>query len=87
MNLDELITDLEDVLLADGFGDALIGIGTQFNRQLAVYDWDKCVAILQVHSGMSYDEAVEYMDFNVTGAFVGENTPVFVRRGSLSEHP
>ena len=28
--------------------------------------------------GMSYDEAMEYFDFNVQGAWVGENTPIFL---------
>ena len=27
---------------------------------------------------MDYEEAVEFFDFNVTGAYVGENTPVFL---------
>jgi len=28
--------------------------------------------------GMSYEEAIEYFDFNVTGAYVGEHTPMFI---------
>jgi hypothetical protein len=28
--------------------------------------------------GMTADEAIEYMDFNVTGAYVGEHTPEFI---------
>jgi len=28
---------------------------------------------------MEYDEAVEYFDFNIKGAWVGETTPVFIR--------
>ena len=27
---------------------------------------------------MSRDEALEFFDFNVSGAYVGENTPVFL---------
>ena len=27
---------------------------------------------------MTYEEAMEYFTFNVTGAYVGENTPVFL---------
>ena len=68
-----------EALLADGFEEALIGIGTQFNTELAVYDWQKCVEVL-MRDGMTEDEATEFMDFNVTGAWVGPNTPVFVRR-------
>ena len=28
--------------------------------------------------GMTYKEAVEWMEFNVVGAWVGETTPIFV---------
>ncbi len=65
-------------LLADGFEAALLGLGTQFNTQLAVYDWDKCIDILMQRDGMSRDDALEFMDFNVTGSWVGPNTPVFI---------
>jgi len=69
-------------LYADGFEDALIGVGYQFNTQLAVYDWDKCITILMERDQISLEEAVEFMDFNVTGAWVGNNTPVFVKLNS-----
>jgi|TARA_R110002110_G_scaffold39230_1_gene126990 hypothetical protein len=65
-------------LLADGFEDALIGIGTRFTYEVAVYDQDKCIKILVERDGMDVDEAQEFFDFNVTGAYVGEHTPVFV---------
>tara|TARA_R100000808_G_scaffold18894_1_gene41265 strand:- start:674 stop:928 length:255 start_codon:yes stop_codon:yes gene_type:complete len=66
-----------EALLTDGFEDALIGIGQQFNKVLAVYDKQKCIEILMERDGMTDEEAVEYFDFNVTGAWVGENTPIF----------
>jgi len=31
-------------------------------------------------SGMTYEEAVEYHEFNQAGSYVGERTPVFIRR-------
>lgn len=72
-----LALEENECLLADGFEDALIGI-TEGMNSVAVYDYDSCVHIL-TQQDMSYEEAVEYMDFNVTGAYVGEKTPVFVR--------
>lgn len=72
-------------LLADGFGEALIGVGTRFNAGVAVYDWDKCVKILMERDGLAYDEAVEHMDFNVTGAYVGPHTPIFVHHRTLRQ--
>ena len=44
---------------------------------LAVYDRQKCIEILMERDGMTDEEAVEYFDYNVTGAWVGENTPIF----------
>lgn len=67
-----------EALLADGFEDALIGVGQQFNKTLAVYDRQKCIEILMERDGMSDEEAVEYFEYNVTGAWVGEYTPIFL---------
>lgn len=67
-----------EALLADGFEDALIGVGQQFNKALAVYDRQKCIEILMERDGMSDEEAVEYFEYNVTGAWVGEYTPIFL---------
>jgi len=55
----------------------LIGFGYQFNKTLAVYDRNKCLNIL-MSTGMDYEEAVEYFEFNVVGSYVGETTPVFI---------
>lgn len=69
----------EAALLADGFEDALIGMGTVFsNGPIAVYDFEKRIEVLKKRDGRSDEEAREYMDFNVTGAFAGEHTPAFV---------
>ena len=75
--LDEALVDA-DVLTADGFDDACLGLSCGFGPQRAVYDWDKCVDILMTRDDMTADEAIEYMDFNVTGAYVGEHTPEFI---------
>ncbi len=66
-----------EALLADGFEEAFVGICRRFGQEpLAAYDYDKCLEVLMRE--MSYEEAVEYFDFNVIGAWVGPNTPVFV---------
>lgn len=66
----------EEITLANGFEDAFLGIASQFNRRFAVYDRAKCIEILA--KDMSYDEAEEYFQFNVEGAWVGESTPAFM---------
>ena len=69
----------EEALLADGFEDAFLGMCVVFNRPpLATYDRDKCIEILVKRDGMTYEEAVEFFEFNVSGAWVGENTPIYL---------
>jgi|TARA_R100000482_G_scaffold24765_1_gene7459 hypothetical protein len=74
---DDLMEEFEGALMATGFEEALIGFGYQFNKTLAVYDRTKCLNIL-MSTGMDYEEAVEYFEFNVVGSYVGETTPVFI---------
>lgn len=67
-----------EALLADGFDEALIGIGRRTSQpSLAVYSVEKCIKILC--RDMTEEEAEEYFDFNVCGAWLGENTPLFVK--------
>jgi len=70
---------MEDALKADGFDDAIIGYGTHFNASVVIYNYNRCLEILISRDGMSEDDAIEYMEFNVCGAWMGENTPVFIR--------
>jgi len=77
--LDEHIGDDYSILLADGLDEAFIGIGWQFSVPLAVYDRDKCIEILE-SQGMTPEEAQEYFYFNTQGAYVGEQTPIFLEK-------
>jgi hypothetical protein len=71
---------MDDLLKADGFDDALLGVGRKkCSPDSLVYDYEKCVDILMKRDGMTYEEAVEFMEFNVVDAYVGEHTPIFVR--------
>ena len=77
---DELAEIDPDLLLMDGFDDCIIGICEAFGSlPVVAYDYDKVLANLQA-SGMTFEEAVEYHEFNQAGAYVGERTPVFIRR-------
>ena len=83
----EQLADIdENMLTADGFDDAIIGWtdswGTDDNGGVtrpfrAVYSVRRCIDIL-VADGMPEDEAMEYLEFNTIGAYVGSQTPVFV---------
>ena len=66
----------EECLTADGFEDALVGC-TYGANVVAVYDINKMIEIL-VEEGMEYEDAVEFLDYNVVGAYLGEKTPQYI---------
>ena len=73
------------MLKADGFDGAIMGYGTQFHANVVVYDFEGCVKILIDRDGMTDDEARDFMEYNVTGAWVGSSTPIFFRSKDLTE--
>jgi len=69
----------DEVMFADGFEDAIIGmVHGACRTPVVAYDYHKCVEILVKRDGMDEEEAEEYISFNVTGAYMGELTPLFV---------
>lgn len=71
------------MLKIDGFDNALVGIASVWKDggervDTLIYDGEKIITILCEQSGMSYDEALEYISFNIEDAYVGENTPIIV---------
>lgn len=69
------LTGDEELLFADGFDDAIIGVDAKDNR--VIYSYGLILEQLMLQ-GMEYDEAVEYADFNILGAYVGERTPIYM---------
>ncbi len=63
----------ETFLKADGFDEAIIGVEESSMR--LVYSVRKCIDILC--NDMSLEDACEYFNFNVRGAYVGEKTPIW----------
>ena len=78
--VDEYGEEAETIMFADGFDDAIVGVGNSFGGSLcAIYDTDLIVKQC-MKDGMEYDEALEYFDFNIAGAYVGEQTPIFIHK-------
>jgi hypothetical protein len=78
---DEIRAILEEenpeALLYDGLDSALIGLGRRCGQPtIAVYSYAACVAVFAVQLG--YDGAVEWMEFNVVGGWLGPHTPMVV---------
>ena len=66
----------EEPLRADGFNQAIIG--NEYNTNRVVYSIERMLQILIDRDGMSMEEAIEFFDFNIGGAYVGEMTPMYV---------
>lgn len=72
--------DEENIILLTDLDAALVGIGERIGMPpVAVYDSKKCIEILIESYDMTYEEALEFFDFNITGAYLGESTPIFIR--------
>ena len=63
----------EEFLKADGFDEAIIGVDEVEMR--LIYSVSKCIEILM--RDMSEEEALEYFSYNVSGAYMGEKTPIW----------
>ena len=69
----------ETFMFADGLDDAIIGTAKLWNGpRLVVYSVDRCLDVFVKRDKMTPEEAREYFDFNVAGAYMGELTPLWV---------
>ena len=75
-NLELILESYPDSTLmkADGFDDAVIGI--DITSQRLIYSYTKCIEILM--KSMTGEEAIDYFDYNVRGAYVGPLTPIWM---------
>jgi len=65
-------------LTEDFYDSALIGTATKFDTVVAAYDIELLTQVL-MNQGMSELEALEYMDYNILRAYMGNNTPIYIR--------
>lgn len=67
---------MSGALKFDGLDEAIIGVTAGMSAVL-VYDYDKLVDVFCAQ-GMDTEEAQEWVNFNVVGAYMGEGTPIVV---------
>ena len=70
--------DEPNLLFADGFDEAIAGVVWDGERTRVVYDTELILELLMGRSEMTYEEAVEYFDFNIAGSHMGEYTPLYL---------
>lgn len=66
----------EELLMVDGFDEAVIGV--EALKMRLVYDINKMRTILVERDKMTFEEAMDFLDHNVIGSYVGEQTPIYV---------
>lgn len=75
---DQLASVNPEALCFDGFDEAIIGISERCGQPpLAVYSRSGILEIL-MRDGCTPEEAVEFYEYNMVGAWVGEHTPIVV---------
>ena len=94
MTREEIAEINEEALLIDGFDSAIIGMAERINLgPVVAYDEEKIIDILipqmefEDTEGLTEEEiqiekemmAIEYFEYNIKGAWMGENSPVFIR--------
>lgn len=65
-----------EFLKCDGFDDAVVGY--EIISERLVYDYNMMAEIL-MQEDMTDEDAIEYLDYNVLQAYVGEKTPIFIQ--------
>ena len=81
LTIEEIAEINPEAMMADGFDDAVLGMCVQFGSEpIVAYDYEKCIEILMKRDSLSRIDAIDFMEFNVIGAYVGLDTPVFIMR-------
>jgi hypothetical protein len=61
------------------FDAAILGVAERIGMSpIVAYDTAKILDILCERDGMEGDEALEFFEFNIAGAYVGDRTPIFI---------
>jgi hypothetical protein len=65
-----------DLLTIDGFDEAILGVVERADLMVVCYDRNKIIQVLM--RDMNAQEAWEYYEYNILGAYMGELTPVYL---------
>ena len=70
----------------DGHDNAIRGYGSRINMaDCLIYDVDTIIDNLSTN-GMTHEEALEWFDYNIIGAWMGDSSPVFLYEFNEDEY-
>lgn len=73
-----------ELLFADGYDDCIIGMTFRADVPVVLYSADMIIDMLS--KNMPHEDAREFFEFNINGAYVGERTPIFYSREFLCDN-
>ena len=73
--------DLDEAII----GTALVWDTSGHRIERVVYNGEEIVSIFMKRDNMTYEEAVEYVEFNIEGAYIGEDTPIIVYKRDIDD--
>ena len=76
--IDLYCDDEPDILFTEGYDEAIAGTVWDGELTRVFYDTELILELLMGRSEMSYEEAVEYFDFNIAGSDMGVYTPLYL---------
>ena len=79
-NIEDLFPDENPMIFWDNLDDAIIGYDDKQMR--VVYSSSKIIEEL-ISQGMNDEEAIEWFEYNIDQAYVGEHTPIICQDGVL----
>ena len=65
----------EEITLADGFDEAVIGI--EISSMRLVYSVRMVIDIMMDRDGMDEQEAIDWYEYNMQSTWVGDTTPIW----------
>ncbi len=76
------LMDTDLLLLGDreermDYADAFLGI-TNDDPPKAIYSEEKVLDVLVKRDGMSYEDAMDFFEFNIAGSYMGDRTPMYI---------
>ena len=70
------------MITLDGYNEAILGVANVWQNgeriETLVYSAESICTILMDRDGMTEEEAIEFIGFNIEGLYAGTDTPILV---------
>ncbi len=71
--------EIDQLLLIDDMGSAIVGVAERHGRWIAVYDEQAVIERLMYINEWDEETAEEYFGYNIANAWLGDGTPLIMQ--------